>query len=118
TAPFLSERRTIVVRHLLRREPDGEDLAKQMKLLPETGLLLLVADEEVGDENRQRRLASIRSAWEKVVKAAGGVVADFPTNAKQIRESIKNEAERLGKKISDASAESLAEMTGANFSRA
>lgn len=116
TAPFLSERRTVVVRHLLRRDPD--DIPAEIKTLPETALLILVADEEGGDENKQKRLSSVRTAWEKIVKAAGGSVADFATNTKQIRESIRAEADRLGKKMSEASAESLAEMTGSNFSRA
>lgn len=133
TAPFLSERRTVVVRHLLRREVVGsraaattdeepkapaELLAKEFKNLPASALLLLVADEETGDESKQRKLGNNRKAWEKVVKDAGGHVAVFSTDAKQISQSIKKEAERLGKKISDASAESLAEMTGSNFSRA
>lgn len=136
TAPFLSAKRTVIVRHLLRKDifssrSKGEDdapagaeskalietLVKSFKALPETALLILVADDESGDENRQRRLASIRKGWEKLVKDGGGLVADFKTDAKQIRESIKREADRLGKKISDASAESLAEMTGGNFSR-
>src|SRR4051812_46511304 len=111
TAPFLSERRTVVVRHLLRREPPGfkgaqdeehksfsEEILKSFKNLPSSALLVLVADEETGDENRQRRLASIRKAWEKVVKDSGGTVADFTTNAKQISAAIKLEADRLGKK--------------------
>jgi len=132
TAPFLSEKRTIVVRHLLRRDPipprsSGTDadskaalaeLAKGLGALPDSSLLVLVADEETGDENKQRRLVSTRKAWEKLVKDAGGLVAEFATNTKQIGDAIKLEAERLGKKISDASAQSLADMTGANFSRA
>jgi DNA polymerase III subunit delta len=140
TSPFLSEKRTVIVRHLLRKELGGskavqdddsgeegpvqtkkgenpEELAKQLKGLPPTALLVLVADEESGDENRQRKYASMRKAWEKVVKDGGGLVAAFSADAKQIRDAIKTEAERLGKKISDASALSLAEMTGSNLSR-
>jgi DNA polymerase III subunit delta len=116
TAPFLSERRTVVVRHLLRREV--EVTVAELKTLPPSALLVLVADEETGDDSRQRRLASIRKSWDKVIKDAGGTVADFSTNVKLIKDSIKQEAERLGKKISDASAVSLAEMTGSSFSRA
>ncbi len=127
TAPFLSSRRTVVVRHLLRVDPpgsrsagalEGNDLVAQLRRLPESALLLLVADDEAGEENRQRRLATIRKGWEKSVAEAGGLVSQFSADAKQIREAIKLEAIRLDKKISDASAESLAEMTGASFSRA
>jgi DNA polymerase III subunit delta len=140
TAPFLSEKRTVIVRHVLRKEfgskivqddesgeegpvqfkkgENPEELAKQFKGLPPTALLVLVADEEAGDENRQRKYAGFRKTWEKVVKDGGGLVAAFSADAKQIRDTIKTEAERLGKKISDASALSLAEMTGSNLSRA
>ncbi|HTQ09457.1 MAG TPA: DNA polymerase III subunit delta [Fimbriimonadaceae bacterium] len=131
TAPFLSQKRTVIVRHLLRREPsttrsggEGEpkasatEIAARLKDLPPTSLLILVADEEGGDESKQRRLQAVRKAWEKLVKEAGGLVAEFSTNSKQLGEAIKAEAVRLGKKISDASAESLADMTGANLSRA
>jgi DNA polymerase III subunit delta len=142
TSPFLSARRTIVVRHILRKELGGvkgaqedsdadgtsqprnsdrddlDGISKQLKTLPASALLVLVADEEAGDENRQRKFASTRKSWEKLVRDSGGVVATFSADAKQIRDAIKSETDRLGKKISDATALSLAEMTGSNLSRA
>src|SRR5687768_17322755 len=45
TTPFLSSRRTVVVRHLLRL--DGID-TRGWGDLPETALMILVADEEGG----------------------------------------------------------------------
>lgn len=140
TAPFLSRRRTVVVRHLLRREwekkrgkvpaneepsdaegdaaPERPSKPPDFSNLPESALLILVADEEPGDDTRQRRLGTIRKAWEKLVAGQGGFVADFKTNPQAMAGAIKDEAGRLGKKISDGTANSLAEMTGSNFSRA
>ena len=157
TAPFLSEHRTVVVRHICRRDPLGpktqeteeedsdsdeasveespklktskasasknetksfvEELIRGLKGLPESALLILVADEESGDEGKQRKFTAKRKAWEKVVKDAGGMVATFSTDPKALKETIKKEADRLGAKISDLSADRLAEMTGSNLSR-
>lgn len=117
TAPFLSARRTVVVRHLLRRDepPTPSPLAS----LPPTALLILVADEEQSaDEQRARRFQTIQRAWEKVVAAAGGSVGDFKTDPKQVKVAIRAEAARLDKKLSDAGAERLAEMMGGSLSRA
>jgi DNA polymerase III subunit delta len=115
TTPFLSSRRTVVVRHLLRLdEIDTRGWAE----LPETALMILVADDEGGDDNRQRHFSSLRSSWEKAVKAVGGYVEEFKTDPKQLVESIRQEANRLGKKMSPKAGETLAEMCGANLSRA
>lgn len=116
TTPFLSERRTAVVRNLLRND-DFDQLGKNLKL-PESALLILVADEETGDENKQRRFATLRKNWEKAVGAAGGEVVALETDAKKIVESVRQEAERLGKKLSPAAAETLADMTGRSLSKA
>lgn len=115
TAPFLSARRTVVVRHLLR----CDDVATAgWAQLPETALMILVADDEGGDENKQRRLATLRGNWEKAVKACGGYIEEFKTNPKDLVESIRREATLLGKRISPQAAETLAEMCGGSFSRA
>jgi DNA polymerase-3 subunit delta len=115
TTPFLSSRRTVVVRHLLRLD---EIDTKGWADLPETAMLILVADEEGGDDNRQRHFTSLRGAWEKAVKAVGGYVEEFKIDPKQLVESIRQEAGRLGKKMSPKAGETLAEMCGSNLSRA
>lgn len=116
TAPFLSAKRTVIVRHLLRR--DDPPSSAQLASLPPTALLVLVADEEQSaDEQKARRLQTIQRAWEKVVGAAGGTVGAFKTDPKQVKVAIRAEATRLGKKLSDAGAERLAEMTGGSLSR-
>ena len=114
TAPFLSSRRTVVVRHLLRR--DEIDTAGWSDL-PETALLVLVADDEVGDESKQRTLGSLRGKWETAVKKVGGEVEIFKIDAKQVVESIRQEAIKIGKKMSPKAAETLAEMCGSSLSR-
>ena len=52
TSPFLSERRTTIIRHLLRCDVDklkSVDLSK----LPESSLLILIADDESGDDEQR-----------------------------------------------------------------
>ena len=49
TSPFLADRRVVVVRHLLRCDPDrGKSVS--FKGLPSTALLILIADDENGDD--------------------------------------------------------------------
>lgn len=117
TSPFLSERRTVIVRHLLRCD-EAEKAAASIKSLPDFSLLVLVADEEVGDDSRQRRFVTIRKQWEKVVNNAGGLVETFATNAKTLPETLRQEAQNLGSTMSPAAAATLAEMTGGSLSRA
>jgi len=115
TAPFLSSRRTVIVRHLLRCDEIDTTGWNQ---LPDSALLVLVADEETGDENKQRTLATLRGKWEAAARAASGHVDVFKVDAKQVAESLRQEAIRLGKKMSPRAGEALAEMCGGSLSRA
>jgi DNA polymerase-3 subunit delta len=117
TSPFLGDRRTVIVRHLLRcnvEELAGTDLSK----LPESSLLILVADDEVGDENRQSRLKTARKNWMKAVTSGGGVAFSFDPDPKAIREELKRAVAKTGKTISEQGAIALVEMTGGRLSRA
>jgi DNA polymerase III subunit delta len=114
TAPFLSPRRTVVVRNVLRN--DQYDQLAGFKL-PETALLILVADEEAGDESKQRRFERMGTEWVKAVKAAGGHVAELKADAKGLRNLIKAEATERGKKINDRALDTLIEMTGGSLTR-
>ena len=58
TVPFLSERRVVIVRHILRQDPDDVKLPD----LPPSALLVLVADEEAGDDDKQRRFRTDRKS--------------------------------------------------------
>jgi DNA polymerase-3 subunit delta len=115
TAPFLSSRRTVIVRHLLRCD---EVETPGWSELPETALLVLVADDESGDESRQSRYATIRTQWERAINKIGGHLDVFKVDPKQVVDSIRQEAVRLGKKMSPKAAETLAEMCGGSLSRA
>jgi len=117
TAPFLSEKRVVIVRNMLRSEAPA-DFGAQCASLPAYALLILVADEETGDDNRQSRLKTVRTQWEKAVTAGNGRVEKFEVSPKEVQDAIRKEAERLGKKISERCTQLLAEMTGGSLSRA
>ncbi|HRJ27968.1 MAG TPA: DNA polymerase III subunit delta [Fimbriimonadaceae bacterium] len=121
TTPFLGTHRTVVVRHLLRlgspRDVDAS-VWKELGELPETGRILLVVDDEVGDESKQRDLASLATSWEKAVsglksKARPGyaevVLAKIEVG--QIQEYLVQAAAQAGKTLSRASASLLIEKT-------
>jgi len=114
TTPFLSPRRTVVVRNFLRRD-NYKDFSPGP--LPETALLILVADDEPGDQDKQRRLETLRTNWEKTIAKIGGAVFDFAVDANQIQEEIKSRAQEHGKKISPKAAGLLREMSGGSLSR-
>ncbi len=114
TAPFLSARRVVIVRYLLRCDPDKVSLAG----LPETALLVLVGDDENGDDDKQRKVKNNRTAWEKAVATAGGLVEKFDVSANDVQRVVKDEAEAHGKKMASPAIIALVEMTGFGLSRA
>lgn len=116
TSPFLAERRVVIVRHLLRCDLDRAKTAS-LKGLPASALLILMADDEAGDEDRQRRLKSIRTGWEKIVKDAGGAVIQCKVDSKDARDLLKLEAAQADKKITDRAIEVLLEMCAGSASR-
>ncbi len=125
TLPFLSKRRVVVVRHLLRfGEPPAKKSGKAKKevqpvySIPPTGLLILVADEEQGDESKQKRYASLLKGWESWVSGQNGVVLSFKVSPKDIRDELKQEAEKNQKRFSSRALEVLIEMTGSSLSEA
>lgn len=115
TAPFLSPRRTVVVRHVNRVEPpDRNDL----KTLPPTALLILVGDDENGDDSRQRKFGSNRDKWAKYVRAGGGYAEEFKQDLKALPALIRAEAKARGFQLQISNANLLAEMVGGSLSRA
>ncbi|MCG9895973.1 MAG: DNA polymerase III subunit delta, partial [Fimbriimonadaceae bacterium] len=122
TAPFLAERRTLVVRNLLRLDPDkafkeksgakSHPFAARLKALPATARLVLVGDSESGDYAKQKTLGDVGGRWEKIVKAGGGQVLRFDPDPRRASERIKAEAERRGLKVSPKVALLLGEMVG------
>ncbi len=131
TMPFIAKRRIVIVRHLLRLEPSSiDEKASKIKsektkkntndifFLPPSGLLILVADEEQGDETKQRRYATLLKSWEKWVTLQKGIILSFKTTPKDLREAIKQEANKYEKSLSPRALETLVEMTGGNLSEA
>lgn len=117
TSPFLAERRTVIVRHILRCDPD-RGKAINFKGLPKSALLILVADDENGDEDRQRRLKSVRTAWEKIVKEAGGHTVDCKIQPGALKDMVKAEFSEADKRITDRALDLLSEMCAGSASRA
>lgn len=116
TAPFLSKYRVVVVRNVLRDdEPDKGDKISALSNLPDYARLILVADEESGDEAKNERISK---AWQKVVQKAGGIVLAASVEPKQAVEEVRAEAERQGKKLSPTAAATLLEMVGGSYSAA
>jgi DNA polymerase-3 subunit delta len=117
TAPFLGERRIAVVRHIYRFDYDklkSVDLGR----LPPTALLVLVADEEAGaDEKIQRLKTTGRKAWEKAVKAADGHVQAFDPDPAAAKEELKKALLASEKTMTDRATDALVEMTGGNLGR-
>lgn len=117
TAPFLAKRRTVVVRHLLRSDPEMA-ASPSWSSLPEYAFLVLVVDDEQGDDERQRKHRSIRTAWEKLVSVSGGLVVKCDASPGDLRDLVRASAAEAGKRISDRAVETLSEFTGASASRA
>jgi len=116
TAPFLSEFRTIVVRNALRDdEPDKPEKIRNLEQLPPYARLILVADEDYADEQKQERVSK---AWQKAVQKAGGVLVLAEVDAKSAAEEVRAEAERQGKRLSPTAANTLLEMVGGSYSAA
>jgi DNA polymerase III subunit delta len=111
TAPFLAERRTVIVRHLLRCD---EPERLRIDLLPEYALVVLIADEESTDP---RKLTTLRQKWEKHVNASGGHTAVFNMDGKTLPGQLRNEAKNLNNPLSPSAASMLAEMVGGSLSR-
>jgi len=114
TAPFLAERRTCVVRRLLRCD-EPERLA--LKALPDYALLILVADDEGGDELKRRKQQTLRAKWQKHVTAASGYSHFFESDGKSLPSLLRKEAQDLGAALTPGAASLLAEMVGGSLSR-
>lgn len=111
TIPFLSERRVVVVRNLLRADPPE---SSALGAVPDHALLVLVADESGGDE---QKLARSLQKWQKAVQGAGGRLLGFDSDPKQLASALSEELSRLGKTMSPSTLQVLTEMVGGSLSR-
>lgn len=114
TAPFLAEFRTVVVRNLNRVDPNEVKLDSA----PSAGRLILVADDERGDDSTQKKFDRHLAGWSKVVAKLGGKVETFDVSGNKAHELIAKEAATAGKTISKPAIDALLEVTGGSLSRA
>ncbi|MDX2066422.1 MAG: DNA polymerase III subunit delta [Fimbriimonadaceae bacterium] len=114
TIPFMAERRVVVVRHLLRRDPKDAD-GSGLDRLPASALMILVADDEnMEDQTMATRLRN----WTAAVKAAKGFQYDSTLAGDKARSELRKIAEAGGVPMSGPACDLLLEMSGGKFSRA
>jgi len=119
TVPFLSERRTVIVRNLLRASPVSDvfpNAVEALSSLPESARLILVADEETSDN--QGKFNTARTQYMAAVKKANGLVYDFKIDARALKAEVRQAAQKMDRELDDRTADLLLEMTGRNLSRA
>lgn len=113
--PFCGDRRVVVVRNLLKSEEPPKTLEFEV---PSTGLLILVADPEGGDDFKQKKQLSQLSIWSKWVKSQSGVHLEYKIDPKKTREFLKSKALQSEKKLSPKALETLVERTSGSYSEA
>jgi DNA polymerase-3 subunit delta len=125
TIPFLAERRILVVRHVARVTPDSNAKGQNLNLpkgelakLPASSLLILVADDETGDEDRLRKFGTVVTAWRNRLKAEGGEVLSFKADPNAAGQMLKTYFQSQNVTISRQALDTLIEMCGGNYSRA
>jgi len=118
--PFLADLRVVVVRNIARVDPDDTpNLVNMLKDVPESGRLVLVADDETGDADRQTRLSRIVGRWSKAVKdVKGGVHAFEPLTGDKAVEALRDRAKAAGKAMGRDTASLLLEMLGGKLNLA
>jgi DNA polymerase-3 subunit delta len=120
TSPFLSEKRTVVVRNVLRItdfDENKEAIVKGLKELPATAIVILVADAEQGDDDKQKRLAGVLKKWESVVAKVKGTLINFVLDTSATKRAVKESAESAGKRLAEPGLSLLVEMAGGSLSR-
>jgi DNA polymerase III subunit delta len=125
--PFMAERRTVIVRHLARSSPGDEGgrvsakhpVALLLSQVPESGLLILVADDELGDRDRQERFARNTESWVRLMKyVEHSAVAEFKLQPGDIAKKLRERAEAAGKKLPSDAAQLIVQMVGASMANA
>lgn len=119
TSPFLSDRRTVIVRNLCRVNPkDDANIGSRLKELPPHVLVILVADDEgAADDSRRKGFEANRKEWVNIAKAAGGYVYEPKPDARALIESLMSTAKERHRPLSRPAAQLLVEMVGESYSR-
>lgn len=112
TTPFLSERRTVIVRMLAKADFEATQIAAaaaDMKNLPETARLVLVGDEDAGDEQS----ASVKE-WARALKEWAWI-EDCSVDKDKVAEIVRRELASHGKKMLPTAINLLIEMCGGSL---
>lgn len=112
TTPFLSPRRTVIVRMLARTDMDSdqvESYKSQLASLPDSARLVLVGDEDSGEDQP----AVIRH-WVKAIGSIGHMV-DCRVEKTKVQEMVREEVASRGKKMLPTAVQLLVEMCGGSF---
>lgn len=117
TAPFLSDRRTVVVRHMYRSDPDSVR-KEQLKALPASARLILVFDDEIRLDEASAKSLKITNGWKKLVELDGGGAYEFKSSPNSFGPLVKEAVSAQQKTITPAAIEALTEMSGGNASHA
>jgi len=125
TYPFLAEFRVVVVRNVTRVSPtdlwEGAPIKKDhpavalLQQVPETGRLILVADDELG-EKLAARAKTVASQWAKLVAFAGGAAHEFTADKKGPIDAFRQYAIKVGKPMTPSAATALSEMLSGRLS--
>ncbi len=120
--PLFSDHRLIIVRNIARSDP--KDILNSKKSgdspfhlwindLPDSTILVLVADEELGDSSRQYTLAKTLKTWEDAIKSTKqGQVFKFEIDLSKTPDLIRKHAKAKGYSISSKATNTLAQMVG------
>ena len=115
TAPFLAERRTVIVRHMFRSDPT-EVKPAQLQALPPSSLLILVFDDEVNLDPTTDKTKKCLSGWKKLIEGAKGSYCEFKADPKEAKAILKRACDAAGVSTSDGALNVLVEMCGGNSS--
>lgn len=113
TAPFLSPRRTAVVRNVLRNV-DAAQLTGAK--LPDSALLILVADEETKSDDSNKKASTVLT-WQKQVEKMGGMVYAPKLDSNAVAKQLRDDASAKGHDLPLPAAELLRDMCGGSYSR-
>ncbi|MBS1706167.1 MAG: DNA polymerase III subunit delta [Armatimonadetes bacterium] len=117
TVPFMSEKRVVLVRHLLRKEELKDSEARELGSLPSSAMLILVADDEANLEDT--KASQLNKKWSGWVSKAGGLVLDAASPGQDdVVKALRARATEAGFGLSNSAAKLLAEICGGNLSRA